>query len=799
MVQVNGQMLSVQATLKNYSVAQKRLLAVSTAQFINYLTQSSLDQDSVMSIACRITGTPFLLPWNEGFGARSASGGADLINTGRISEAVKLLKKLKGENQVQLLIELGIWYLHQSGTHKSDLDSVNTYLNAALKLSNAGKYSNWQTECQFLQAELYEQQLGDISKSKIALAQIVSTGRRDGNMEAVARAWQHLGKLLPYSDSTKLSCFKKSFGIYQQLQLTEKEIDLLWSISACHVTQNKTLAQKDFRQILSLQQATGFRHALYAENILAYTINETNYLEGLGYAKASLENMEWSGIDAVAGSFIIRVGSAYSNLGKKEDALLWFKKAMDTGTVGTHLFWYKSLFFAHTLLIEMNRPGESLSLINTVTGKYPPVTLWEKMQVLSCKGECYKYLNKPQLAGESYMALLKMNDNYPLADSYHEFSRAYLETAEFYVSQQDLKKARLLLKKASEDQSAIPYIQAEKYLVLYKIDSLEGNYKSALQNHLKYKFYYDIATSIDQRKKQDELTIKYAADKKDRDIKLLNQQKAAQQAELKQNKLIRNIMIAGAVLLLIILGLLFSQFKLKQRANKAINKKNNALQHLLTEKEWLLKEVHHRVKNNLHTVICLLESQAAYLENDALKAIENSQHRIYAMSLIHQKLYQSDDIKTIDMASYIPDLVKSLEDSFGVSNQIQFNLKIDPVHLDISHAIPLGLIINEGVTNSIKYAFPNNRKGEISISMIDEGGWIKLELADDGIGMPEIEAVAESGSLGIVLMKGLSEDIDANIDFEIENGTKITIKFKPDAINDPQNIVKSSNAKDMYV
>ena len=222
------------------------------------------------------------------------------------------------------------------------------------------------------------------------------------------------------------------------------------------------------------------------------------------------------------------------------------------------------------------------------------------------------------------------------------------------------------------------------------------------------------------------------------------------------------------------------------------------LQHLLTEKEWLLKEVHHRIKNNLHTVICLLQSQAAYLENDALKAIENIQHRIYAMSLIHQKLYQSDDIKTIDMAKYVPELVKYLEDSFDISDQIEFKLRIDPVSLNISHAIPLGLIINEAVSNSIKYAFPGKRKGEILISLVDNGEQIKLELADDGIGMPQNTYQTEQESLGLELMKGLSEDIEADISFDVKNGTRITIIFRPDALNDPESFLNSSPAKEVY-
>jgi len=263
--------------------------------------------------------------------------------------------------------------------------------------------------------------------------------------------------------------------------------------------------------------------------------------------------------------------------------------------------------------------------------------------------------------------------------------------------------------------------------------------------------------------------------------------------------MIRDITIGGIIAVSIIVGLLFRQNRLKQKNNDVITQKNEMLQRLVKEKEWLLKEVHHRVKNNLHTVICLLESQAAYLENDALKAIENSQHRIYAMSLIHQKLYQSDNVKAIDMAVYIPELIQYLEDSFGTSDQIHFYLDIEQINLNITHAIPLGLIINEAVTNSIKYAFPTGWEGEIVISLKGDGNLIKLELADNGIGIPEMEQEEnEPESLGIELMKGLSSDIDATISFKINNGTVIVIEFNRDTLIDQDGLFNRLAEKERY-
>ena len=249
-------------------------------------------------------------------------------------------------------------------------------------------------------------------------------------------------------------------------------------------------------------------------------------------------------------------------------------------------------------------------------------------------------------------------------------------------------------------------------------------------------------------------------------------------------------------MLLIITGLIYKQYRNKQKSNLAIMQsneiitqknqvithKNELLEHLLTEKEWLLKEVHHRVKNNLHTVICLLESQAAFLENDALKAIEKSKHRIYAMSLIHQKLYQSEDIRTIDMKTFLPEFIQYLSDSFDASNRVRFQLDMEPLELSVAQAIPVALIINEAVTNSIKYAFPYNRKGEISIAIYQIEDQMKLEVADNGIGMNPNLKDTELNSLGLELMKGLSEEIRGHIEFENNMGTKISVTFKMDTL-----------------
>lgn len=251
--------------------------------------------------------------------------------------------------------------------------------------------------------------------------------------------------------------------------------------------------------------------------------------------------------------------------------------------------------------------------------------------------------------------------------------------------------------------------------------------------------------------------------------------------EAEKIKLIRYaIIITILFLLLVFLSILVNrQVKKLKHQQKEINQKNVSLHHLIAEKEWLLKEIHHRVKNNLHTVTSLLESQAAYLQNDALTAIKNSQHRVFAMSLIHQKLYHPEkDVTSIDMSVYLQELVKYLKDSFETGQRILFRLSLENVSLNISIAVPLGLIMNEAITNSVKYAFPDSQQGEIivTIKKIDSNRY-RFSVEDNGVGMPEAFDIKAAKSLGLKLMTGLSDDINAEFKLESTEGTKISITF----------------------
>ncbi|RYD77622.1 MAG: sensor histidine kinase, partial [Sphingobacteriales bacterium] len=188
---------------------------------------------------------------------------------------------------------------------------------------------------------------------------------------------------------------------------------------------------------------------------------------------------------------------------------------------------------------------------------------------------------------------------------------------------------------------------------------------------------------------------------------------------------------------------------------------------------------HHRIKNNLQVVTSLLSAQSNYLENkEALSAIRDSQNRIQSISLIHQKLFQSESVSSVNIQGYIVELLKFLSYTFHVGKRIKFEFKLAKIEMGVAQAMPLGLIINEAVTNIIKYAFPDGRNGKVIISLdFCEDGLYCLSIQDNGIGLPDNIPTSNNSTLGVSLMKGLSSQLDGFIEITSENGVCVSLKF----------------------
>ena len=206
----------------------------------------------------------------------------------------------------------------------------------------------------------------------------------------------------------------------------------------------------------------------------------------------------------------------------------------------------------------------------------------------------------------------------------------------------------------------------------------------------------------------------------------------------------------------------------------------NKIKKSLEEKEILLKEIHHRVKNNLQIISSLLALQTNYVDNDETKnVLYESQNRIKSMAIVHEMLYQSNDLVTINFSKYIESLVNDLFYSYGVKSNIKIILDAEPVLLNIETAIPCGLIIIELVSNSLKYAFPDDMPGKIIVTLYSNDNTFELIISDNGTGLPEsIDFKNVNSSLGLQLVNLLVKQLDGSIKLDKTEGTKFIIKFK---------------------
>jgi PAS domain S-box-containing protein len=199
----------------------------------------------------------------------------------------------------------------------------------------------------------------------------------------------------------------------------------------------------------------------------------------------------------------------------------------------------------------------------------------------------------------------------------------------------------------------------------------------------------------------------------------------------------------------------------------------------LKEKEALLKEVHHRVKNNLQIVTSLLNLQSSGIEDAKyISMIRDSQNRIKSMALVHEHLYKSSDLSNIDISEYLKSLVCNLSRSYcHPSGSVKFRTDLENIKMDIDKAVPIGIIVTELVSNSIKYAFPGSRKGEILVELHRDGEKNVLAISDNGVGLPAGFEIGKTGTLGLQLVEMLVQQIDGTLEIDRTERTTFRIIF----------------------
>ena len=590
-------------------------------------------------------------------------------------------------------------------------------------------------------------------------------------------------------------------------------------------------AEEKARKALALLQSQDGPLKKYAPYhlLMVTSLGRNKPDSALYYGLEALKNAEETKQEQDIHYIYMYLGIVYHGAAQLDAAIASFKKYI--AYCAKYLKPLNPVFFrfyAESLRLT-GKIDEAVAYTKTFDINNPLYSSENKTQLYLTFGRLCLFSRQLTQAEKYYLQAVNEIEKVPSASK----MIVYMSVGEFYYAVKKYDKSRIYIEKASllADVNNLALNRVNIHRYLFHLDTIDKKYVSAIANGAAMLRWKDTVNSTSVRNNTSELLVKYETAIKERDIlslaarikvqqheasarkldiELLNNKLKLQESELdrkqkdiyiknqnvslltKENNVRKNqldrisverkAVLGGIGLLLIISGLLFYQSRIKHQSNAAIMKKNDQLQQLVQEKELLVKEIHHRVKNNLQTVVSLLESQSAYLTNEALRAVQDSQNRIHMMSALHQSLYQGDNMSTINMAAYLPLMASYLKDSFHTAEQVQFQFSITPVELDVSQAVPVGLIFNEAVTNAFKYAFTDSKEQKkIAVEMrLAEDGKVTLVIADNGKGLPAGFNIDENTGvgLGFTLISSLvKNDLKGQLRIKKEEGTEISVIF----------------------
>jgi len=374
---------------------------------------------------------------------------------------------------------------------------------------------------------------------------------------------------------------------------------------------------------------------------------------------------------------------------------------------------------------------------------------------------------------------LSSSGSMDLANIYHDMGSSYMKLKEYDLATEYLLRSLDL----KEDMGDIGSL-SESYRALSQCNKERGDYKRAYEYQVKYKQYDDSIFNKTKSKQIAELQTQYETRKKDQEIAALESEREIQQLRSDRQASQIYLSLAGLALLLVLSFVFYNRARLKQKANRMLEAKNEEIAKQNREKEILLKEIHHRVKNNLQVISSLLSMQTRSLtDSKVVDAMKESQSRVKTMALIHEKLYQYDDLSRVNMKEYMNQLSDFLSQTYRTEKDIQVVIEVEDINLDIDTAVPLGLITNELLSNAMKYAFQDMEQGKIKIVLSKQkSNGYQLIVSDTGKGMAEDLDVKKSTSLGLRLVHTLTRQIHGDLSVRSRPGTTFSIEFKEESV-----------------
>ncbi len=827
---------------------------------------------------------------------------AQVVHRPEADSLLRVLARSKADtNRVKVLLRLGEYQVYKPGEFKADLDSARTYAGQARALSR--KLGHYPGEAQslnllgtvsresrdFPRAIAFQQaairlsrrykdvkaeagsllQLahalrdrGDAGAARTLAQKALDLSVPGGHWQQAAEACVELGNTYAIHGGeldAKIKYYRQAQQTFAQAGNPRGQADVGKDLGDLYQLQgNHALALVELRKALALYESIHYRHLQGVYDLLGYASSHLgDYQEGLKYGLRAVRTAEAMGDSSMQLCTIYnRVGLTYHNLKKFGKAYVYLKKALliaqkydDRASV---------LLLTGNIASALHKSGqteESLRFLLGMARKYPPRNAGDSSLLASRLLFRYTTLKQYATAGQYCRQLLAFaqrsgKDDIHLKDLYNSVIPFFLATKQYGQARKYLAGYEKLCEDTKYRRGA-----SVAHLWWFQLDSMQANYPSAIRHYQRYKELQDSLLNETQSRQIANLEVLHETEQKEQNIQLkqqrinlLTKQSQLQDQQIQQDQLVRNAMIGGAVLLLLLLVLIYNRYRLKRRSNRLLQAQQRALQdqhrelqaqqdvlqaqqreinlknehlsqllgekdsllgqkdtligekegllcekdalleeqqRLLAEKERLLKEIHHRVKNNLQVVMSLLNSQAASLQDQAaLSAIQESQHRVQSMALIHQKLYQSEGVARIPMRDYIEEVVAYLSDSYCLDHRVCFQVEVEDIELDVTQAVPLGLIINEAITNAFKYAFPGGRAGRVCLGLHRQApARYALTISDNGVGLPPNYDPGQSRSLGMTLLHGFSGQLGGELVITSPPGLTIRLGFEEEQLS----------------
>ncbi len=455
---------------------------------------------------------------------------------------------------------------------------------------------------------------------------------------------------------------------------------------------------------------------------------QAKYQKGLEYGLESLSTFEERGLDDLDYDFTLYVvGNNYLELKQHRKALHYYQRAIE---IGKRYGFYNNLSDVYISLVDLN----------TYLGKY----------------------QEAEAAGKNAIKYAELLDN-----NFMEM-RSWLSVGKLHNKQGDYPAAVADLRRSiaiATDDFGDEYYLSQAYQALGKALAGSGNYREAIEALNRYDQLKDKVFTAESDQRTLQLQTEFGLAQKENTIGL-------QEARLEQQHQRQTFTTIVAALLFLFLLVLFFVYRQSRRKSQLLQRQNQ-------EKEVLLKEVHHRVKNNLEIISSLLALQSSSLhDREALAALLDIQNRVYSMGFVHQQLYKGERMVSIDLNDYFRNLSLHLLESYGKQDTVTIYYQLEPIELELDTAIPLGLIFTELLSNALKYAFPAGRSGTIRLEASrQDGERVALSIADDGVGQAARDEAQGTG-FGMQMVRLLTQQLDGHLTADFSNGTRVSFAFR---------------------